>query len=410
MLQPKAMGTNSSEIKLHNMSAILMALLRNKTLSRVGLSQIVGVSTATITNLVSELVEQGLVAEVGLVKNNGQVSVGRPQKALRLIPDARYAVGVHIDVENIYITLTNIQCEIVQSQSIEHHMDTPWHQVMNQVGDVVNELISQQGLTSNEVVGVGVAASGLVNPLTGVNVIAPNLGWHDVPIQDYLHGRLNIPIIVENNVRAMALGEALFGVGRDTTAMAFIYGRIGVGAGLVVDGQIYRGAGAGAGEVGHTLLLFGDHDSRTVHSLESLVSKPALLKAARKLVVESPQSLLADYVDDLTLDAVFRVARVGDSATVTMLEQRAFYLGIALANLVNVFNPELIVLGGIFAQAYDLMMPTAEQTLRDYAFADLGANVVLQTTSFDYQSGMIGAAALALDHFFYRPQTMMKIN
>lgn len=409
MLQPKAMGTNSSEIKLHNMSAILMALLQSENMSRVALAQSIGVSTATITNLVAELVEQGYIAEEGLVKTNGQVSVGRPQKALKLIPNARYVVGVHIDVERVYVTLTNIRCEILQMQSFQHEMSIPWHQVMNQACELIESVIALKGITRDELVGVGVAASGLVDSLLGVNVIAPNLGWHDVPIGDYLSGRLQLPVIVENNVRAMALGEAMFGSGRDTTAMAFIYARIGVGAGLVVNGQIYRGVGAGAGEVGHTFLVFEGEDQRILHSLESLISKPAILRAAREVAGRHPESLLCQQ-DEITLDGIFDAAEAADRAALTLLEERAFYIGIALANLVNVLNPELIVLGGIFSQERNLILPMIEKIVRKHAFANLGSSVRIQTTQFGHQAGMVGAAALALDHFFYRPHAVLKLT
>lgn len=410
MLQPAATGINSSNIKLHNISAILLNLLHNANVSRVSLAQLIGVSTATITNLVAELVEQGLIVEEGFIRNNGQANVGRPQKALSLVPNARYAIGIHIDVGRVYITLTNIRGGIIEKQTFEHQLHTPWHQVMTQIIEAVNAVIQRSNVEQALIVGAGVAASGLIDPQTGVNVIAPNLNWHDVPIRDYLQSRLKLPIHVENNVRAMALGEALFGDQSVASVMAFIYARIGVGAGLIMNGQMYRGAGAGAGEIGHTIVSVQSNIGIHTQSLESLFSEPAILKSVTTLLMQYPDSILAQTIRQQgnTLDAVFNAARAGDEHVMALLEQRAHYFGIALANLVNIFNPELIVLGGIFTHEQDLLMPIVQTTLKQYAFANLSDNIRLRVTDFGQEAGMIGAAALALDSFFYRPTMQLQ--
>ena len=144
--------------------------------------------------------------------------------------------------------------------------------------------------------GVGVGASGLVDPATGVNVVAPNLGWHDVPIREILARRLKMPVFVDNNVRAMALAEAMFGAGRGVSTLAFVYSRVGVGAGFVVAGDVYRGSRAGAGEIGHTTMIpAGGARCRCGNTgcLEMLVSEPEIVRQAQVLAARAPDSLLA---------------------------------------------------------------------------------------------------------------------
>lgn len=379
------LGTNSSDIKLHNLSAILLTLLQNENVSRVHLAQTLGVSSATITNLVSELTRQGYVAETGFVKADGQV--GRRSRMLRLVPDARYAIGVHIDVGTVYVALTNVVGEIVTREVFQHQLNDSWQSVLDNIVAAVGRITEQY---PQNIVGIGVAASGLVNAQTGVNVYAPNLNWHDVPIQHYLQRALDYPVTVENNVRAMAFGEALLGSAQHANALAFIYGRVGVGAGLVVGGQLYRGAGAGAGEIGHTMFVFDADDPLR---LETLVSESAICHLAERITGRA-SSFRA------TIDA----ARSGHVALQVMLEERAFYLGLALANMVNIFNPEMIVLGGIFYQARDVMLEKIQDTVRRYAFANLGERVTIRTSVFGHEVGMVGSAALALDAFFYRPK------
>jgi predicted NBD/HSP70 family sugar kinase len=217
-----------------------------------------------------------------------------------------------------------------------------------------------------------------------------------------------LPVYVDNNARTMALGEALFGVGRDAHALAFVYARIGVGAGYVVGERLFRGSAAGAGEVGHTTILpTGGEPCRCGNSgcLETLVSEPAIVRHAEELANQDPDSILAARLGSeqgTAMERILGAARDGDKATRAMLEERACYMGIALANLVNVLNPDLIVLGGIFAQGQDLLLPTVEKVMRQRAFANLGAQVRIKTTSFGPQAGAIGAVALALDSFFYQ--------
>jgi glucokinase len=224
-----------------------------------------------------------------------------------------------------------------------------------------------------------------------------------------LQEKLNLPVVVDNNVRAMALGEAYFGAGRGADTLAFVYGRTGVGAGFVVGGDIFRGSNTGAGEIGHTIIIpEGGEPCRCGKRgcLETLVSENVILREADKIARANSDGLLAQLMKKETdlrpIERVFNAARQGDQDTRQMIAARACYLGIALANLVNILNPELILLGGMFAQGDDLILPVAEQTMRETAFAGLGEKVRVQTTSFGWRAGVIGASALALLRFFYQ--------
>ncbi len=408
MIPPRLIGSSSSAIKSHNLRAILLTLLRQEKVSRVRLARLTGLSTTTITNLITELLEQGIVAEEGNELSAAQRGVGRPRTALRLVPQARYAVGVHIGVGRIRVAVTDLLARPIYQVGHEPLPDAAPESVLDTVAALVAQALAESNVAREMVVGVGVGASGLVDIHEGVNLIAPNLGWRNVPIRAHLTEALALPVFVDNNVRAMALGEALFGCGRDVYTLAFVYGRVGVGAGFVVGGQLYRGSGAGAGEIGHSILIAdGAPPCRCGGSgcLETLVSEVAIIEQAHIVAAAHPAGPLNAALQSdggRTIEQIFAVAREGDDATLAMLEERARYLGIALANLVNILNPDVIVLGGIFEQGADLLLPTVEQTVRTRAFADLGERVQLCVTQFGRQAGVIGAAALALDAFFYQ--------
>lgn len=403
-------GSNSSMVKSHNTRAILLALLRHEHVSRVDLARLTRLSTTTITNLIAELREQGIVAEEGTEMLQRRSGAGRPRTALRLVPEARYAVGIHVGVGKIRVGVTNLRAHLLTAASFDHPLDKPAEIIVADTAKLVNQVIDESQVPRQAVIGVGVGASGLVNPETGINMLAPNLGWQDIPIRDWLSEQLDLPVCVDNNVRAMALGEALFGIAQNVRVLAFVYARIGVGAGFVVDGQLFRGSGAGAGEIGHTKIIpDGGERCRCGNRgcLEPLISEPAIIKLAQELACQNRHSLLASHLqqdDEPSIEQIFRAARAGDESALTMLEQQARYMGIALANLVNILNPQLILLGGIFSQGQDLLLPPIEATMRQQSFANLGAQVQLLPTSFGQQAGTIGGAALALTSFFYQQQ------
>jgi predicted NBD/HSP70 family sugar kinase len=408
VIQRNPVGSSSSTIKSRNMSAVLLMMLRYGHLSRVRLSQLTGLSTTTITNLIAELIDAGIVTQDnGEDKPRKRRGVGRPQVLLTLVPESRFALGVHFGVGSVRVAVTDLLGQVIAVDALEHPLDHPLDEVLSATAAMARQTIALSGIDVERIVGIGVGASGLVEPFAGVNVLAPNLNWRDVPLRDYFRRELALPVSVDNNVRAMALGEALFGVGKDVYSLAFVYGRIGVGAGIVVGGKLYYGGGAGAGEIGHMIIVpHGGQACRCGNAgcLETLVAEPVLIELAQEIAQREPDGLLAKTLQQggPLLERIFHVARAGDVSTCAMLQERAYYMGLALANLVNILNPELIVLGGIFAQGQDLLLPVIKETMQQCAFANLGEKVRLESASFNHDSGVIGAAALALNHFFYQ--------
>jgi len=402
------LGSNINLVKAHNLRALLLSLLYEGSVSRVELAEKTSLSTTTVTNLISELRDQGIVFEEGLEETSGRRRVGRPRTALHLVADARFAVGVHIGIGMFRVTVTNLFAEMICSNIVQFDLEAPAEQVLEMIAEWIEKTIDDSHVNRQRIIGVGIGASGLVNYQTGVNILAPSLKWHDVPVREILTSKLNIPVVVDNNVRAMALAEAFFGAGRGVNSLAFVYGRVGVGAGFVVGGQIFRGSSAGAGEIGHTIIIpEGGQLCRCGKRgcLETLVSETSLISQAMEIAATHPDGLLSQHLNQedggRTIERIFAAARAGDQKTRKMIEQCACYLGMALANLVNVINPELILLGGLFAQSEELILPVAENTMRELSFAGLGEKVRVQTTSFGWRAGVIGASALALTTFFY---------
>jgi predicted NBD/HSP70 family sugar kinase/biotin operon repressor len=396
---------NSLSVKKRNQRTLLLALLHNQPISRVRLARLTGLSTTTVTNLTAELVERGIVVETGTDLPAITEGAGRRPMALSLVPESVCVIGIHIGIRTIRVVLGNLYAQVIDKEYIPQEPGEPALVTVDRMAVAVKRLLEKNGLElqNERLIGVGVGASGLVAHETGINIWAPRLGWRDVPLQAELSTRLGMPVAVDNNVRCMALAESLYGTGQGSRALAFVYARVGVGAGLVVDGHIYRGADYGAGEIGHWTILPDGGDRcgcGNTGCLETLISEPVIVDKGRQVAPE-----VVENAPD-SIGAIFQAARDGHEGLRHMLEERAHYAGIALANLINVLNPEMILVGGLLYQGYDVFQPVLERTMRQRAFADLGEKVVLRPATYGHVSGEVGALSLALDSFFFNQRAL----
>jgi glucokinase-like ROK family protein len=400
------LGRNQVTAKSHNIRSILKALLYHQQISRVELAELTGLTTATISNLVNELLSLGLVRENGFEQVISP-RVGRPRRTVELIPGARFAIGVHIGIGEFQVVITDLLANIVSSTTRKFELCTTADVVIQEIVTQINNLIIQSGISKNLMVGIGVGASGLVNVETGMNINAPNLCWQNIPIREWIHQGTGLPVIVDNNVRLMCLAEAMFGEGKTANVMAFVYARVGVGAGLFVNGKLFRGMAAGAGEIGHSIMIPDGGEKCSCGNygcLETLVSQKAILRSARQLAEACPTGIVAKKFNDCQsneMECLFSAAQDGDQEVLKMLAEKARYFGIALANLINVLNPNLIVLGGILGQGEEFFLPEINKVVKEYAFSHLGDQVRICVSGFGQKTGVIGASALALSTYFY---------
>lgn len=401
MRQPFAMTTRNSALRRHNRRLLLLALLANQPVSRIRLARLTGLSTTTITNLTADLMAEGVIDEMGVDAIAQSKGAGRPPLALRLAPDSRYAIGVHVGVRTVRVALCNLMATVQEEATFPIVAGSPPGSVIDQVVAIVTDLRARHPRVNEarRLAGVGVGASGLVDGLTGVNYLAPNLGWHDVPLRDLFQTALNLPVTMDNNVRYMALGESLYGAGRGVRALAFVFARVGLAAGLVVDGKIYRGAGYGAGEIGHWMMMPERPDRAPRVALEDLLSERTLVRLAREMAPDALPRASTDTVEEM--HALLAAARAGHGPVRAMLAERARVLGVAMANLADVLNPERLILGGYLAEGFDLFAPTLTAAMRRYAFAGLADKVEILPATFGSRAGVVGAAAGALNRFFF---------
>ena len=351
--------------------------------SRAELARRAKLSATTLTHVSAQLLRDGSILECEASTAPG---IGRPAQAVRLAPDAHCVAGVHIGAGNVQVAITDLKA--VPKASAAFGFDpgsvSP-NRVVEQVSATVLNLAEQIQIDPTRLLGVGVGVPGPVNSARRKALLSINLGWRDVPLADKLERAIKLPVVVEHNVSAMSLAEARYGIGRDVSALLYVYLRTGIGAGLVVDGVPFRPGGHGAVELGHIQITPDGARCACGNTgcLETFVCEKALMDATG-LVGSAPGDLLA------------RVEEY-PQAWATVLG----HLTTALASAVNLLSPDLIVFGGHLCEAPESLFERLRADVPPRVMPHMRDILRLERGSFGEQAGALGGAAVALDHFFY---------
>jgi glucokinase len=307
----------------------------------------------------------------------------------------RYTVGVDLGATKIFSLAALPDGREAGSDTRPTQAHQGPQVVIGRIVDSVRAALAAAGAAETDLAAVAVAAPGPVDQERGVVRNPPNLtGWEVVPLVQILKEALGVPVILENDADAAALGEHAFGAGRDFRNMIFITVSSGIGGGIIVDGRLYRGATGAAGEVGHMVL---DEDGPTCGCgqrgcLESLASGTAIAARAAALVAEGESPLLARLAREsppLKAEEVQRAALDGDAVAQRVVREAGHYLGLGLVNLVHVFNPDGIVIGGGVSHMGDLILEPAREVVRRRCFP-------LSQEGLSIVAGVLGDRAGAL--------------
>jgi predicted NBD/HSP70 family sugar kinase len=393
---------DQAAVRRSNLGLVLRHLHDNGPRSRARIAQETGLNKATVSSLVAELVQRGLVSE-GTVDRAG--SVGRPGLTVHLDGRGVCGIGVEFNVDYAVALVLDLRSEVLFERRIA--LDVPTLGVgrtLDAVAELVREAIAAAARRGAHPVGLTVAVPGLVDGVAGVVSLAPNIGWENVPALAGLRERLPdvAPIHIVNDANLSAIGEWAMGAEARTPDMVYLTGEVGVGGGVIVAGQLLRGASGLSGEVGHMPLAGQDHlcGCGRRGCWEAVVGLGALLRVAADEgdPVRDPGRDLETRLAELE-----RRAEAGDARTLAALEQIGTMLGTGAAVLINVFNPRVLVLGGYFAVLGRFLLErfTAEVRARVFAPDLAGARVVLSTLGFT--AAVRGGAHLALESVFDDP-------
>ncbi|HET6986806.1 MAG TPA: ROK family transcriptional regulator [Kribbella sp.] len=327
--------TTVRDMRRSNRSVILTSIYRDGPLSRQELSVRTSLSAASVSNLVAELIAEGVVEEAGSVESEG----GRPRVLLRVSPTFRYVVGAEVGETRVRVELFDLAMNVLARS--DHPIDTPTpSMVVKHVLEGLATVIASSGVPSGLILGLGVAVSGVVEGNSVVD--AQTLGWDAVPLGEMLAEGIDIPIHVDNGANMLGQAEMWFGAGRGATDAVVALVGSGVGSALVAGGSSYRGTRSSAGEWGHMTIAYGGRRCRCGADgcLEAYVGAEGVLdryrEAGGSLTAVDEEAAFVELLDSV---------RTSELAA-TIVDETIGYLAAGFANLVNLVNPERIVLGG----------------------------------------------------------------
>ncbi len=373
---------------------ILLDILRSGgRMSRVDLARRAGLSKPTVSNIVEGLLEENLVREVGTGPSRRQG--GRPPSLLEYNGAALSLVGVHLGVHLTHVALADATGAILARVAEPTIPGSP-RRSARQVARMVRSLVAGSGDDAGALRCAGVSVPGPVDLATGRCLIAPNLGWRDVPVRELMAAALDIPVVAANLTSVAALAEGKLGAARGVRSYAWVYTGTGVGAGLVVNGELFHGGIGVTGEFGHCPTEDGTElcSCGNRGCLETVAGAAAISRAAREAVQRGADTLLRDASEEIDAAVVARAAAQGDPVAQDLLRTAGARLGRGIAYLLNIVGPEMVVIGGPLVQAGDLYLHAiAEAT----AHTLVQAPVPVVASTLGPRAGLLGAVQLAVD-------------
>jgi glucokinase len=276
--------------------------------------------------------------------------------------------------------------------------------VIDRLLSAVDAAMSEANLTSSELAGVGIAAAGIIDTNRGIVTTSPNLpGWRNVPLRDIIAERLGLIAYLINDASAAALGEHRFGAGKGVNNLIYLTVSTGIGGGIITDGKLYSGTDGCAGEIGHMIIeAHGPQcNCGRLGCLEALASGSAITKEAVRRLRQGEPSFIAELADgkleSVTAEIIAVAAKQGDKMACEMVSKAANYLGIGLANLTNIFNPEMIVIGGGLSNMGRMLLAPARKVVKEIAFRLPAKRVRIVRAHLGGNAGIVGAAAYVFD-------------
>lgn len=393
-------------IRDHNLAIVLHHVFREGQSSRARIAAETGLNKTTVSSLVAELIERRLLRD-GELQHSG--TVGRPAVAVELDGDVYVAIGMEVNVEYIAWAVVDLRSRMRDHEiiAVDNRTRDPREVLTDLAGRVIAILpdLDEHGLVP---IAANLALPGLIDAARSSVLVAPNLGWEDVPagaiLQD-LFAAHGLPVLVDNEANLAALAEHRIGAGQGLDSFIHVSGEVGVGAGVIVDGRLYRGALGFGGELGHlTLNPDGPLCSCGARGcLETYVGLPAMLRRAGL----DPDEVLATAATNgvAPADQLLAAAQSGDADILAALDETGHMLGIALASAVNLLSPQAIVLGGIFTNLHPWLAPGIEEELAQRVLAARLRAIRVIPSDLQLAAAVRGAAALALTQVLGNPAT-----
>ncbi len=396
-------------VRENNLSLILRLIHTQSPISRAQLAVITGLNKSTVSSLVDALLDHKLIHEIGI----NSIGAGRPATLLEMNPHAGNVIGVELGVDFVSVAVTDFLGNILWRRKEDADPSEDQEKMINQTLRIVKEAMAVGKKKNYNFIGIGLATPGTVDVNKGVLIFAPNLHWRNVPFGKIFSEQTKLRVFVENDANAAAIAEHLFGTARQCQDFLFVFAGVGIGGGLFLNGKLYRGKNGYAGEIGHspitaepsqTVCHCGNRGCwETYANQYSIIQRvQARLEVKRSSIVPK---LMAEHNSPLTIPLIKQAADAGDIEARESFIEAGHAMGQGLAGLINIFNPEKIILGGPLSIAGEYLLPAIKETIGRHSLPEIDQQAEILLSPFGPDASLIGAIAIVVDDLLSQPST-----
>jgi predicted NBD/HSP70 family sugar kinase len=376
--------------------AILDLIRRKGPITRTEISKETELNIVTVSNYINSYIQKGLVIEGGLDISTG----GRRPVMVELNPKAGFIIGVGLDLFNITGLLTDLRANVLVRVRKTRPAGSE-NVLLDALIEVVDELIKKSELETEKIKGLGIGIPGIVDRRGGTIRWPEQMGSIYIStLKNMMEQRFGMPTFIDNDATVAAFGEREFELESEVKNIVYMYS--GIGCGIVINGQIYRGATGCAGELG--LINLNDEEMRQWSGLTRWQADLGLSEKAKAIVKETKETKILEFAQNdpekINFKAVVEAAHEGDEIAKNLVEEAGKELGIRVAYLVNLFNPEVVVVGGGIERAGSVLLDVIRKTVREKTFEEIGNQVRIVPTQLGEDSVALGAVSLVVQEIF----------
>ena len=395
-------------VREQNLSSVLHHLHDRTGLSRAQIANQTSLNKSTVSSLVEELINRGLIHETG----TNSIGTGRPGTILELNPQAGGIIGLELGVDFLSVVLSDFIGNILWRRFESVDPIVGEDSTIGLTLDLIDNAIKDCKARNLRLLGMGVSTPGIVDLKEKVLVFAPNLHWRNIPLGRIYSQHTGVPVFIDNDGNTATIGEHLFGVARQSSNFIFVFAGVGIGGGLFLNNELYRGNNGFAGEFGHSPILWNPAFQAPCHCgnrgcWETHANQYSIIRRAEASLEVKRHSIIPQLMEQnkapLSISLIKEAADAGDKEAIDILSETGEALGLGFASLINIFNPEKIILGGPLSNVGGYLLPAIKESVKKHAMPEIAHQAEILLSAFGTDASVIGAIALVVNDILLNP-------
>ncbi len=395
----KVINQRSLLIREPNEVRVLRLVRDSGEISRIEIAKECNLNKAYVSELVAKLIQTGFLEETGKVEENDKV--GRKRMLLRFLPLAGLVAGVDVGMTHSTVVLTDLNATVLRKKSFVYSLEMPAKKVLSDVVNVITSLLDETNNSPSRLVGIGVGVQGLIDYRTNTLMVSHNKkSWEGESLSAELEAHFKVPVYVENDVKAMTLGEYLLGSAKGIQNLVYLFIGDGLGAGIMINGHLHRGFTSSAGDIGYTELepaSFYKEQFPLMYNGQSIFGQ---ILTDTNIVESYRRSNLGGADEQVSVATIADKAGNGDTTAIEIIRECASLLSNLSINLINTLNPEFIIIGGKLSQCYPKLIDRVRETIHKDLLSVPAEAVQVRAATRGEEAVALGATGLVLYEMF----------